>query len=89
MHSEGRVQISSDHPCPGKVVLLAREGIRLALPGFLGPAHTRVDAHERVDEVLGGPPRAVGGRRGHQAVAGPTGLQLLLRDGPWGSREAG
>lgn len=83
------MQISSDHPCPGKAVLLAREGIRLALPGFLGPARTRVDAHERVDEVLGGPPCAVGGRHGHQAVAGPTGLQLLLRDGPWGSREAG
>lgn len=83
------MQISSDHLCPGKAVLLAREGIRLALPGFLGPARTRVDAHEHVDEVLGGPPRAVGGRHGHQAVAGPTGLQLLLRDGPWGSREAG
>ena len=58
------------------------------MPGFLGPARTRVDAQERVDEVLGGPLRAVGGHCGHQAVAGPAGLQLLLRDGPCGSREA-
>lgn len=52
-------------------------------------ARTCVDAQQGVDQLLGGTVGAVGGRRGHEAVTGPAGQELLLRDGPCegGSKE--
>lgn len=47
-------------------------------------ARTGVDAQQGVDELLGGALGAVAGCHGHQAVPGPAGRQLLLRDGACG-----
>lgn len=49
-------------------------------------ARTSVDAQQCVDQLLGGAVGAVGGRCGHHAVVGPTGIKVLLWSGLCGVR---